>query len=181
MILAGHPRPTGASLHTGGNTPPAPQIVIFKTGLLRQGTTPARSAERPSQRHLPWPITEFAPEPMPVAETPEKRSHAGGRRHASEAQEGSKCFCRPRQLREHSVCHGLPGTTNARDAIVTECERINQVTAVKFERITMLLCFVKHFWFPFWFSFRVSWPGSGLGVAAGLRTRQGGAMEAGSY
>jgi hypothetical protein len=36
-------------LHTGGTTPPAPQIVIFRTSLLRQGTTPARSAERPRQ------------------------------------------------------------------------------------------------------------------------------------
>jgi hypothetical protein len=36
-----------ASLHTGGNTPPEAQIVIFRTGLFRQGTTPARFAERP--------------------------------------------------------------------------------------------------------------------------------------
>jgi hypothetical protein len=29
--VTGCPRPTGASLHTGSNTPPAPQIVIFRT------------------------------------------------------------------------------------------------------------------------------------------------------
>jgi hypothetical protein len=40
--------------------------------------------------------------------------------HPSEEQQGSKCFLRRRQLREHRVFHGLPETTDAGNAIVTE-------------------------------------------------------------
>ena len=67
MILAGHPRPTGASLHTGGNTPPAPQIVIFRTRRPRPGHyLLVACGTAPAVTHCE-PITEFAPEPMIVA------------------------------------------------------------------------------------------------------------------
>ena len=63
--LGRHPRPTGASLHIGGNTPPAAQIMIFRTrpSGSGQGTTPPSVKPRHAVTHRN-PTTEFAPEPI---------------------------------------------------------------------------------------------------------------------
>jgi len=53
-------------LHTGGNTPPAPQIVIFQTFPASQGAQNC-SPSRLGSSHSPSPITEFAPEPITLA------------------------------------------------------------------------------------------------------------------
>jgi hypothetical protein len=57
------------------------------------------------------------------------------RRHPSEAQPGPKCFVRRRQLREHRLCHGPPGTTGAGNAIVTERGHMTR-SQPEFGRIT---------------------------------------------
>jgi hypothetical protein len=71
VILAGHPRPTGASLHTQGNTPPAAQIVIFADLPTGRHEPPlgrtAHTAAATCRYHLLLLITKFAPEPIMLA------------------------------------------------------------------------------------------------------------------
>jgi len=79
-----------ASFHTGGNTPPAPQIVIFRAGLSTDGATPARSAEPPCQQSLT--VTNHRIR----ARTRLKDQHATGRHAAAGDLTGSAAAGLPR-------------------------------------------------------------------------------------
>jgi hypothetical protein len=77
--LGRHPRPTGASLHNGGNTPPAAQIVIFsKPGDLSR-TRPRSPHLPPAQHHLP--ASSSCLSLRNLDHEIRARTHAPGRRH----------------------------------------------------------------------------------------------------
>jgi len=109
---AAAPRPRG-----GGQEPPA---ATFSRAPIR--------VPRHARGGAP-PITTGVPGGAAAASSPVTRPAAWQRlwRHCYEcavsstgSTKGPKCPARRRQLRERRVCHGLPGTTDAGNAIVTE-------------------------------------------------------------
>ena len=91
-------------MHTGGNTPPAPQIVIFRTSLFRQGTTPAPFAKRSCQQS-----------PTVTDHRICARAHHAGKRHARP----SRCLARhvivrPARADMHQYAGGTSASNTAR-------------------------------------------------------------------